>query len=79
MQGSKVRVFKWGDSLAVFLPAPVVAALDLNEGDHVEVCAASGDAGKSPVARELLARLRKHRGRLPNNFNLDRWEAYERR
>jgi antitoxin MazE len=34
---------------------------------------------KTPAARELLARLRKYRGRLPADFNFDRIEANERR
>jgi antitoxin MazE len=31
-----------------------------------------------PGARELLARLRKFRGRLPADFRFDRLEAHER-
>ena len=34
---------------------------------------------KAPGARELLARLRKFRGRLPKDFRFDRLEANERR
>ena len=33
---------------------------------------------KAPGARELLARLRKYRGRLPADFKFDRLEANER-
>jgi antitoxin MazE len=32
-----MRVSKWGNSLAVRLPASVVDALELKEGDEVEV------------------------------------------
>jgi antitoxin MazE len=34
--------------------------------------------GKVPDQRELLARLRKYRGRLPKEFRFDRLEAHER-
>jgi antitoxin MazE len=34
---------------------------------------------KAPGARELLARLRKFRGKLPATFKFDRLEANERR
>jgi antitoxin MazE len=34
---------------------------------------------KAPGARELLARLRKYRGRLPADFKFDRIEANDRR
>jgi len=33
---------------------------------------------KRPSGRELLARLRKYRGRLPNDFKFDRFEANTR-
>ena len=34
---------------------------------------------KAPSARELLARVRKYRGRLPADFRFDRLEANARR
>lgn len=34
---------------------------------------------KAPNAKELLARLRQFRGRLPKDFKFDRLEANERR
>jgi antitoxin MazE len=77
-----MRVAKWGNSLAVRLPAAVVEALKLKEGDAVEIHVAGARSfavGKVPGARELLARLRKFRGRLPASFKFDRIEAHERR
>lgn len=77
-----VQVSKWGNSLAVRLPASVVEALDLKEGDHIEIHAAGKrtfEIAKAPGSRELLARLRKFRGRLPKDFKFDRLEAHERR
>jgi antitoxin MazE len=77
-----MQISKWGNSLAVRLPASVVEALGLKEGDKVEIQVAGRRAfevAKAPGARELLARLRKFRGRLPATFKFDRLEANERR
>jgi antitoxin MazE len=80
--GVKMQVSKWGNSLAVRLPAAVVEALGLKDGDQVEIQVAGKKAfavAKAQGERELLARLRKFRGRLPKNFKFDRLEANERR
>jgi antitoxin MazE len=77
-----MQVSKWGNSLAVRLPAAVVDALALKEGDEIEIHVAGTRAfevRRRPGARELLARLRKFRGRLPADFKFDRLEAHERR
>jgi antitoxin MazE len=77
-----VQVSKWGNSLAVRLPAAVVEALDLKEGDDIEIDVTGGrrfEVKKAPGARELLARIRKYRGRLPADFKFDRLEANARR
>lgn len=76
-----MQVAKWGNSLAVRLPAAVVEALNLKEGDQVEIEVAGRNAfevSKAPGRRELVARLRKFRGRLPASFRFDRLEANER-
>ncbi|MDP1609825.1 MAG: AbrB/MazE/SpoVT family DNA-binding domain-containing protein [Sulfuritalea sp.] len=73
-----MQVAKWGNSLAVRLPAAVVEALTLKEGDEIEIEVAGArrfGISKRPEARELLARLRKFRGRLPADFKFDRLEA----
>jgi antitoxin MazE len=77
-----MQVSKWGNSLAIRLPAAVVEVLGLKEGDQVEVNVANArtlslhraDAGD----RQALARLRKYRGVLPADFKFDRMEANER-
>ena len=77
-----LQISKWGNSLAVRLPAAVVDALGLKEGDQIEIQVAGKrvfEVSKAPGARALLARLRKFRGRLPGNFKFDRLEANERR
>lgn len=76
-----MQVAKWGNSLAVRLPASVVEALDLKPGDNIEIHV-SGERSfaveKAAGARELLARLRKYRGRLPADFKFDRLDAHDR-
>lgn len=77
-----MQVAKWGNSLAVRLPQSVVDALELREGDQVEiqvVGARSLEVQKRPAPKELLTRLRKLRGKLPEGFKFDRLEAHERR
>lgn len=70
-----MQVFKWGDSLAVLLPASLVEALGLKEGDDIEIHVAARNAleiRRKPGVREILASLRKYRGRLPADFRFDR-------
>ena len=77
-----MQVSKWGDSLAVRLPATVVEALQLREGDDIEIHIAGDrifELEKKASSQELLARLRKYRGRLPANFKFDRLETHENR
>jgi antitoxin MazE len=76
-----MQISKWGNSLAVRLPAAVVEALELHEGDNIEVDIVGSrrfEISKSPSNKELLVRLRKFRGRMPAGFRFDRLEAHER-
>jgi antitoxin MazE len=76
-----MQVAKWGNSLAVRLPAIVVEALGLKEGDEIEIHVAGerqfGIARKARRA-ELLKRLRAFRGRLPADFKFNRDEPNPR-
>jgi antitoxin MazE len=77
-----MQISKWGNSLAIRLPAAVVEALGLREGDDVTLHAAGKrtlEIERTPGTQELLARLRKYRGRLPKDFRFDRLDAHERR
>jgi antitoxin MazE len=78
-----MQVAKWGNSLAVRLPATLVRRLKLEPGDEVELVAAPGSGGKQTLAvtrkrsrRELVNELRAYAGRLPRNFVFDRDEAH---
>jgi len=76
-----MQVSKWGNSLAVRLSAGLVKALDLKEGEEIElhmVGARTFEVSKKAGAKELLANLRKFRGRLPADFHFDRFEANAR-
>ncbi len=75
------KVSKWGNSLAVRLPADTVEALALKEGDEVVVRPAG--AGMVEILREatreeLIRELRVYRGAMPADFKFDREEANER-
>lgn len=76
-----MQVSKWGNSLALRLPQAVVEALDLKPGDDVLIHLAGARdfvIEKSPGVEEVLARIRQYRGRLPEDFRFDRFEANER-
>jgi len=76
-----MQVAKWGNSLAVRLPAAVVEALELKEGDEIEIRVADARAfavARKPGRHELLNRLRAFRGRLPADWKFDRDEANAR-
>jgi antitoxin MazE len=76
-----MQVAKWGNSLAVRLPAAVVEALALKEGDEIEIHVAERrqfKIARKPGRDELLKRLRAFRGRLPPDFKFDRDETNAR-
>jgi len=76
-----MQVSKWGNSLAIRLPAAIVELLNLKEGDDIEIEVAGArvfELTRKPDAAEVLERLRKFRGRLPADFRFDRIAANER-
>ena len=75
-----MQVAKWGNSLAVRLPAAVVEALQLKPGDEIDVHVAGerafgSRASPSDGFPEPAARLSR---RLPPDFKFDRDEANAR-
>jgi len=75
-----MQVAKWGNSLAVRLPAAVVEALALEEGDQIEIRIAG--RRKFEIARDrgvekAMERIRRLRRPLPPGFKFDRLEANE--
>jgi len=78
---SFMQVSKWGNSLAVRLPAVVVEALDLKEGDEIEISIAGKRDFK--VARDrskerALEQLRQMKWSFPPDFKFNREEINER-
>ncbi len=76
-----MQVSKWGNSLAVRFPASLVQALDLKEGEEIDlhlVGTRSFEVVKKPSVTELLERLHQFRGRLPADFHFDRLQANQR-
>lgn len=76
-----MQVCRWGNSLAVRLPAALVKALELKEGDDIDITLA-GDrhlkVQKKPSRNELVERLKLHAWDLPEGFKFDREEANAR-
>jgi antitoxin MazE len=81
-RGKKLmQVSRWGNSLAVRLPATVVEALDLKEGDQIEIRIAGErefEVRRDRSKQNALARLRRLRRPLPPGFTFSRDEANER-
>lgn len=83
-----MQVSKWGNSLGIRLPAAVVKALNLKEGDEVEIRA--GSERVLEIAHDLahlkdldarlnaLAEIRKLSRPLPSGYKFNRDEACER-
>ena len=76
-----MQVSKWGNSLAVRLPAAVVKALNLKEGDEIEISIAGKRDFK--VARDrsgewALKQLREMKWSFPPDFRFNREEIHER-
>jgi antitoxin MazE len=85
IQGETMRVAKWGNSLAIRLPAAVVEALQLKDGDDIEISVAGKrkfEANRDLSREKALAGLRKlarkYSGKFPKGFVFDREEAHER-
>jgi antitoxin MazE len=78
-----MQVSKWGNSLAVRLPAVIVKALELKAGDEVEVEMAGAKrfvVSRDASRQRALERLREFSKRhpVPAGFKFDRDELYER-
>jgi antitoxin MazE len=76
-----MKVAKWGNSLAVRLPASLVEELNLQEGDDVEIITRGKRKFEvSPDKRrgQALEQMRKLRFKLPPGYKFDREEANAR-
>jgi antitoxin MazE len=75
-----MHVAKWGNSLAVRLPAELVRELGLKEGDQIDLVKDNGQVRVRRLARtdEVLNGLRRFRGKLPAVERLSRDDTHER-
>jgi antitoxin MazE len=76
-----MQVSKWGNSLAIRLPAAVVDALDLKEGDEIEIRIAGKRDFKvvrDQSREKALETIRRLARPLPAGFRFDRDEANRR-
>lgn len=76
-----MQVAKWGNSLAVRLPAAVVDALNLKEGDRIEIRIAGSRefvVHRDRSRDKALQRLQRLRRPLPAGFTFGREAAHER-
>jgi antitoxin MazE len=76
-----MQVSKWGNSLAIRIPAAVVEALELKVGDDIEVRVIgerSLEVSRDPSRERALERLRGLRRPFPPGFVFDRDDANER-
>ena len=76
-----MHVAKWGNSLALRFPASLVQALNLKEGEEIELYLLgerSLAVARKDTPEQMLERLRALRGRLPVDFHFDRQEAQGR-
>ena len=76
-----MQVAKWGNSLAVRLPAAVVEALELKEGDQIEIRVVADrefEVSRDRSRQKALERLKRLRRALPEGFTFDREAAHER-
>ena len=75
-----MQVAKWGNSLAVRLPADLVRELGLKEGDQIDLVKDDGalKVRRQPRTEEILASLRRFRGSLPAAERLSRIDTHER-
>ena len=76
-----MQVSKWGNSLAVRLPAAVVEALQLKDGDQIEIRIAGArqfEVSRDRRREDALDLLRRLRRPLPAGVTFDRAAANER-
>lgn len=76
-----MQVSKWGNSLAIRLPAGVVEALKLKEGDEIDIRVAGErafDVERDRGRERALERLKALRKPLPPGWKFDRDEANAR-
>ena len=76
-----MQVAKWGNSLAIRIPATVVDALELKEGDDVVVRIGDGrsfEVERDDRRQKALEKIKSFKLKLPADWKFDRDEANSR-
>ena len=81
-----MRVFKWGNDLAVQIPEELVRALDLKAGDEIDVHISrkrgvevdTSEVASKMTREQALERIRALAVKLPAGWKFDRDEANRR-
>lgn len=75
-----MQIAKWGNSLAVRIPANVAKSLELKAGDEVEIVTSPHgfEVIKDDSKTNALETIARFKGRLPANFKFNRDELHER-
>lgn len=76
-----MRIAKWGNSLAVRLPAKLIDEMGLKEGDEIDVFFNSNseiEVARSRRREEAMEAIRKLARPFPPDYKFDREEANAR-
>jgi antitoxin MazE len=76
-----MKLAKWGNSLAVRIPADVVEKLKLAPGEEIQVTITGEhqfEISRDRRRQEAIEKLRKMRFALPNDYVFNREELHER-
>jgi antitoxin MazE len=76
-----MKFAKWGNSLAVRIPADVVAKLGLSPDEEAQIRVTgehSFEVIRDRSREEALEKLRKLRFTVPEDYSFDRSEIYDR-
>lgn len=78
-----MKVAKWGNSLAIRIPAALAADLNLKEGDEIDLRAIDYagriiGASRRLTKEDTILELRTFRGMRPSDYAFDREEANAR-
>jgi antitoxin MazE len=80
-EAPSMKVAKWGNSLAVRLPADLVKQLGLKEGDEIELVRSAEGALEVSLdqrRQRAIERMRALSVPMPADFKFNREELYER-
>lgn len=76
-----MKLAKWGNSLAVRLPAALVQELNLHEGDEIALTARGErvlEVSEGERRRQAIERMRALSVPMPPGYKFDREELYDR-